>query len=138
MSINLGNFKNREVVVFEDAQGSKLYVSPKSKSVEFLADTDHSGKFLFDEEESTNLINYLMDLGKRVKPDFAPKYGNSAGSDMYEYYDRKYDNNGYCNATRRLDTVVISFDKPYGSEERLYLMTMPKLADLLWAIKKVE
>ncbi len=138
MSINLKDLKNREIVVFDDIRGNKLYVSPKAKSVEFLTDSKHDGKFIFNKEEAENLINYLVELGKRVKPDFAPKYGNSAGSDMYEYYDRKYDNNGYCNATRRLDTVVINFDKPYGSEERLYLMTMPKLADLLWAINEVK
>lgn len=121
------DFKNREVVVFEDTNGKKLYVSPKAKSVEFISVHE---VFTFPDSTQKDLCAYLLELGLRARDTFKPHYCYSEGSDYFEYYDRSCDNNGYL---RLQDGNMLKFERPHLVENnRLYLMSMSKLASLLY------
>lgn len=129
--------KAPERCLFIDITGKKLYVGPVRKSVEFLTNTEETKKcdtFTFSDEELQSLISYLISLGQRVDPDFTPRDCFSTGSDYYEYYDRTHDNNGYLSVTTG---KTIIFDRPHGSIERLYLMTMSKLKSLVYDLKVI-
>ena len=72
-------------------------------------------KLYFDENIFKELINNLKITSGQIWNNFNPKVADSIGSDYSEYYDRKYDNNGYLNIYRDFSIRIEKPDKdtPY-------------------------
>ena len=92
----------------------------------------NSYKFLFrfNNEVYKELTNYLHTIAKETWTDFTPKCATSLRTDYCEYYDRKFDNNGY------LDIIENGFkiERPTLDSLKLYQLNKDKLESLIYDI----
>lgn len=94
---------------------------------------------IISEEEAKNLYNFLLFKAKDKWKDFEIKDVTSAGNDYYEYYDRKFDNNGFASLIHLYRWL--SFDCVYtGSKDvktRIaYKFNKAKMQTYLYDLRK--
>lgn len=71
---------------------------------------------IISEEEAKNLYNFLLSKAKDKWKTIEIKDVTSAGNDYYDYYDRKFDNNGFAGLNP--SSRELSFDCVYtGSKD---------------------
>lgn len=71
---------------------------------------------IISEEEAKNLYNFLLSRAKDKWKTIEIKDVTSAGNDYYDYYDRKFDNNGFADLNP--SSRELSFDCVYtGSKD---------------------
>lgn len=92
---------------FIDKYGVNLIIESNKNNIIFKTDIknikdDYHLKLYFNEEVFKELIKYIGTVSNEIWKDFTPKEANSIGSDYFEYYDRKYDNNGYLSIWENL------------------------------------
>ena len=81
----------------------------------------------FTKEEFKNFIEELK--GKAIaiwKDKFELKEISSMGNDYWEYYDRKYDNNGYLKVGKRSNGYLITIERPCEDSHRFYQLNKAK------------
>jgi len=83
--------------------------------------------YTFSPEEFKVFKSYLNEVAQESWSNITPKEANSLGSDYYEYYDRRYDDNG----TLKLSENKISIVAPYWSTDTLYQFNKPKIQSFL-------
>lgn len=120
---------------FESMSGSILKVVTNRSNLQFvLPDNevigDHPERvYLFDKKTHQKFVNYLLNEGNSIWKDFTPKEVNSLGSDYYDYYDKKYDNNGYLSID---GNKAINITACWNAESRLYQFTKAKLQSFVY------
>lgn len=65
-----------------------------------------------------------------------PTEAHSMDSDYWEYYSRKYDNNGYLRVSCEKRAVDVS--APYTSVDELYKFDKPKMQSFLYDLLEVK
>lgn len=85
---------------FIDKYGVNLIIESNKNNIIFKTDSknikrDYYLTIYFNKEVFEELIKYIESISNEIWKDFTPKEANSISSDYEEYYDRKYDNNGY-------------------------------------------
>ena len=78
-------------------------------------------------EEFKNFVEELE--GKAIaiwKDKFELKEISSMGNDYWEYYDRKYDNNGYLKVGKRSNGYLITIERPCEDSHRFYQLNKAK------------
>lgn len=105
---------------FIDKYGANLVVEYNKTNIIFKTNNknirnNYVLKLYFDENVFKELINNLKITSEQIWNNFNPKVADSVGSDYSEYYDRKYDNNGYLNIYRDFSIRIEKPDKdtPY-------------------------
>lgn len=105
---------------FIDKYGTNLVVEYNKTNIIFKTNdknikNNYVLKLYFDENVFKELINNLKITSEQIWNNFNPKVADSISSDYSEYYDRKYDNNGYLNTYRDFSIRIEKPDKdtPY-------------------------
>lgn len=85
---------------FVDSNGLNLIIEHNKVNIIFKTDIKNIEKkyylnLYFNKDTFKQIIKYLESISKDIWKDFYPKEANSISSDYEEYYDKKYDNNGY-------------------------------------------
>lgn len=85
---------------FIDENGANFIIEHNKTNIVFKTDSKNiKNKYnltlCFNNDIFKEITEYLKNISKKVWKDFEAKEANSLSSDYYEYYDRKYDNNGY-------------------------------------------
>jgi hypothetical protein len=101
---------------------------------------NHNGKkekegrftYEFTKEDFKEFTSYMEKAASEAWSNITPKEATSLGSDYYEYYDRKYDDNGYLH----IGENSISVDAPYWSIDTLYQFNKPKIQSFLYDLQK--
>jgi hypothetical protein len=88
--------------------------------------------YSFTNEELVKFIEYLHEAADEAWSNIIPKEAHSMGSDYDEYYDRRYDNNGYLSLT---DTGI-SINAPHLSKDTLYQFNKAKIQTFLYDLEK--
>lgn len=81
----------------------------------------------FTKEEFKNFVDELK--GKAItiwKDKFKLKEISSMGNDYWEYYDRKYDNNGYLSVGKRTNGYMVTIERPCEDSHRFYQLNKAK------------
>lgn len=81
----------------------------------------------FTKEEFKNFVDELK--GKAItvwKDKFELKEISSMGNDYWEYYDRKYDNNGYLSVGKRTNGYMVTIERPCEDSHRFYQLNKAK------------
>lgn len=86
----------------------------------------------FDPIAFKSFVDYLETIANEAWTNIVPKEATSAGSDYWEYYDRKYDNNGYLY----IKDGGIQITAPYDSLDTLYQFNKPKIQSFLYDCRK--
>lgn len=89
-------------------------------------------EYIFTPEGFVQFVNYIEEAANEAWVGIVPREAYSVGSDYYEYYDRKYDNNGYL-------TIIengISIEAPWGSLDTLYQFNKSKMQSFIYDLRK--
>lgn len=69
----------------------------------------------------------LEEVAKDIwKDKFKPQEVTGMGNDYYEYYDRKYDNNGYLSLTENNGIYTIKIERPCLESNHFYILNKVK------------
>ncbi len=145
--------------IFTDINGEQLIVRYRKSAVFFMRDADltkenkykspfskddyvESGElkriFTFSKEVYKELHNYLESIALKAWKGFEPKDADSIGADYDEYYDKEFDNNGYCSISK--DNLYLTAPnqlKNNGSCIRLYKFNKRKFESFIYDFRKV-
>lgn len=84
--------------------------------------------FTFSENELIAFADHLYAAANEAWKGIMPKEAASMGADYDEYYDRRYDNNGYLTITDK----GISIEAPHLSEDTLYQFNKAKIQSFIY------
>lgn len=96
------------------------------------SETESRFSYSFAHGEWVEFMDYLRVAANEAWSTITPKEAHSMGSDYDEYYDRRYDNNGYLSLT---DTGI-NIHAPHLSMDTLYQFNKPKIQSFLYDLEK--
>lgn len=99
---------------FIDKKGVNLIIEHNKTNIVFKTDNKNIERnyylnLYFSETAFKEIIKYLEEISKDIWRNFNPKEADSVSSDYEEYYDRKYDNNGYLSIKENFFNI----ERPY-------------------------
>lgn len=86
--------------------------------------------FIFEEEVFKLLIEYIKDVANNTWSDFTPKEATSLSTDYFEYYDRKFDSNGYLTILNN----GLKIERPSNESLKLYQFNKGRLQSFIYDI----
>lgn len=89
-------------------------------------------KYPFSPSEFDDFVSYIETIANEAWTNVTPKDATSAGSDYWEYYDRKYENNGYLHV--KDDGIQVT--APHNSIDTLYQFNKPKIQSFIYDCRK--
>lgn len=98
---------------------------------------DLSVKAAFNKEELEAFYNEMFTLATKIWPDLALKPVTSMGNDYYEYYDSKYDGNGYISISSDKNNTELRIERPYEGVPYLYKINKVKTQTFLYDLKNI-
>lgn len=109
---------------------------------EGIKKNNHRFVFTFTYDEFQDFAEYIKEIANEAWKDIKPKVATSEGSDYYEYYDRRYDNNGYLSIRDKSGQdkngqVELHIEAPYGSKDTLYQFNKPKIQSFIYDMDKL-
>ncbi|GEM02522.1 hypothetical protein SAMN05421839_10630 [Halolactibacillus halophilus] len=104
----------KSAIIFENAEGKK------EKEERFV--------YRFSSKEFKVFTDYIKKIANESWTNIAPKEAHSMGSDYDEYYDHRYDDNGYLSL---LDDGI-SIRAPYWSVDTLYQFNKAKIQSFIY------
>ena len=123
---------------FYDRKGTNLLIEHNRTNVILKTNKENITKdyylsLYFDKNVFEEMIKYLEGISKTIWKDFEPKEANSINSDYAEYFDKKYDNNGYltifCDSALKIERP--SDDCPY-----MYKFNKRRMESFIYDLKK--
>lgn len=108
----------KSAIIFENLKGKK--------------EKEDYFSYFFEDEEFKNFVSYIEKIANEAWVNIVPKEAESYGADYAEYYDRKYDDNGYLEIVD--NKIVIT--APYWSVDTLYQFNKPKIQSFIFDLRK--
>lgn len=88
--------------------------------------------YSFTKEGFKEFVDYITKIANEAWANIKPKEANSEGTDYWEYYDRKYDNNGYLYITE----TGIKVEAPNLSKDALYQFNKAKIQSFIYDLQE--
>lgn len=104
---------------------------------ENILENNYLFSFAFTPDEFRKFAEYIKEISNVAWNNVKPKLANSEGSDYYEYYDRRYDNNGYLSIVDKKKHIELHVEAPYGSKDTLYQFNKPKIQSFIYDINEL-
>lgn len=122
---------------FIDNHGANLIIEKNKKNIILKTDDknierDYYLNLYFNKDVFKKIIIHLETISKDMWDDFEPKVANSLSSDYEEYYDRKYDNNGYLN----IKDTSLKIERPYDECPYMYKFNKRRMESFVYDLKK--
>lgn len=89
--------------------------------------------FYFTKSVFKEIVDYLENIENEIWKGFNLKVADSVSSDYVEYYDRKYDNNGYLSI---LENYVFSIERPYKDTSYMYKFNKRRMESFIYDLRK--
>ena len=89
--------------------------------------------FYFTKSVFKEIVDYLENIENEIWKGFNLKVADSVSSDYVEYYDRKYDNNGYLSI---LENYVFSIERPYKATSYMYKFNKRGMESFIYDLRK--
>lgn len=123
---------------FIDNYGTNLIIEKSKKNIIFKTDDknierDYYLNLYFNKVTFKEIINYLESTSMDMWEDFEPKIANSITSDYEEYYDRKYDNNGYLH----IKDTSFKIERPYLDCPYMYKFNKRRMESFIYDLKNI-
>lgn len=125
---------------FTSTNGLELIINSRKSAVIFEMEqmntqqlkVQYNFEFKFAPEVFNELLQYIETISNKSWVGLSPKDADSLGSDYYEYYDRKLDNNGYLTIIQN----GLSIERPSLESGRLYQFNKKKMESFIYDFKK--
>ena len=88
----------------------------------------------FSKDIFKQITKYLESISKDIWKDFYPKEADSISSDYEEYYDKKYDNNGYLKILK--DGFKI--ERPYEDCPYMYKFNKRRMESFIYDLHDAQ
>ncbi|MCC2248943.1 hypothetical protein JUJ52_03090 [Virgibacillus sp. AGTR] len=95
---------------------------------------DSNFEYAFTADELKDFLAYITKVANEAWTNITPKEAYSMDSDYDEYYDRRYDNNGYLSIT---DSGIV-IEAPHLSKDTLYQFNKAKIQSFLYDLEKKQ
>jgi hypothetical protein len=123
---------------FIDKNGTNLIIEYNKTNIIFRTDDKNIQKdyyltLYFNDDIFEEILNYLINISENIWNDFKPKKTDSISSDHEEYYDKKYDNNGYL---RVLKENGFKIEKPYIDCPYMYKFNKRRMESFIYDLNK--
>ena len=123
---------------FIDKYGVNLVVEHNKTNIIFKTDVkniknEYYLKLYFTESVFKEIVDYLENIANEIWKGFNLKVADSVSSDYVEYYDRKYDNNGYLSI---LKNYVFSIERPYKDIPYMYKFNKRRMESFIYDLRK--
>ena len=123
---------------FIDKYGVNLVVEHNKTNIIFKTDVkniknEYYLKLYFTESVFKEIVDYLENIENEIWKGFNLKVADSVSSDYVEYYDRKYDNNGYLSI---LKNYVFSIERPYKDIPYMYKFNKRRMESFIYDLRK--
>ena len=122
---------------FIDIYGTNLIVEHNGTNI--LLKTDNKNiernyylKLYFSKDVFKEITKCLESISKDMWKDFNSKEADSISSDYEEYYDRKYDNNGYLT----IKEGFLSIERPCETCPYMYKFNKRKMESFIYDLNK--
>lgn len=124
--------------IFTTIDGLKLIIKYRRSAVIFYIDKDQAGEehnflFQFTPKVFKELLEYIELIANKSWKNVVPKEANSFGSDYCEYYDKKFDNNGYLD----IEQNSLYIGRPTLDSNKLYQFNKRKMESFIFDLKSV-
>ncbi|PAV30254.1 hypothetical protein CIL05_07235 [Virgibacillus profundi] len=110
----------KSAIIFENANGKK--------------EKEEHFSYHFSDEDFKRFMEYIKEAANESWANITPKEANSMGTDYDEYYDRRYDDNGYLT----IGDYGIKIRAPYWSTDTLYQFNKPKIQSFIYDLQKAN
>ncbi|QWH09515.1 hypothetical protein [Bacillus mycoides] len=126
---------------FTSTNGLELIIKSRKSAVIFEIEqmntqqlkAQYNFEFKFYPEVFSELLQYIENVSNKSWVGLSPKDVDGLGSDYYEYYDRKLDNNGYLTIVKN----GLSIERPSLESGRLYQFNKKKMESFIYDFKKI-
>lgn len=119
---------------FKTETGKVFTVESDRKNIYFLSqENEEKIKMYFESEMQEEIKKYLLEISKGIWKDFEPKEANSMSSDYWEYYDKKYDNNGYLSVD---SSGAMTIEKPSTLAPYFYKFNKRRMESFMFDLEK--
>ncbi|MBC6308145.1 hypothetical protein HCJ66_01130 [Listeria sp. FSL L7-1582] len=122
--------------LFHAKNGLVLKVAHRKSAVEFHLESPNIESrnldFHFTPAVFNKLLDYILVVANESWSNPSPQDANSPGSDYWEYYDKKLDNNGYLS----IDFIgnTLSLSRPVDKYNKLYQFNKRKMESFMFDI----
>lgn len=89
--------------------------------------------FKFSPEVFKQLFTHLQETSNKSWANLNPRDADSFGADYAEYYDKKFDNNGYLGIKRN----ILSIDRPVLESNKLYQFNKRKMESFIYDFENI-
>jgi hypothetical protein len=120
---------------FLDKKGEELIIVMNKTNIVLESGKDFEGFNLsldFDKKTFEKVREVIINFSNKVWSNFNPKEATSEGSDYYEYYDKKFDNNGYLT----IRDYNFMCERPVKESLKLYQLNKRKAESLVFDLLK--
>lgn len=124
--------------VFQTTNDLELIVISRKSAVIFEIDNyqeenQHCFQLEFSPEMFKELLEHIEGVSNKSWINIDPKEANSCGSDYNEYYDRKFDNNGYM----KIKKCILFTERPSLESNKLYQFNKRKIESFIYDFRKI-
>jgi len=113
---------------FKDIQNKVLTISTRRHAIILSRPIEENSRLNFPDEVFEDLVIFLKDESSKCWDNFKPKEANSFSSDYWEYYDKKFDNNGYIS----IGEHSLNIERPVEGEGRCYQFNKAKMQSFMF------
>ena len=122
---------------FVDSNGVNLIIEHNKINIIFKTDIKNIEKnyylsLYFSKDTFKQITKYLENISKDIWKDFNPKEADSISSDYEEYYDKKYDNNGYLKILK----YGFKIERPYEDCPYMYKFNKRRMESFIYDLYK--
>ncbi|NFN17852.1 hypothetical protein FDB52_05765 [Clostridium botulinum] len=123
---------------FIDKSGTNLIIEHNKTNIIFKTENkniknEYNLILYFSENVFKEITKYLENISREIWKDFTTKEANSVSSDYAEYYDRKYDNNGYLSIIKYNGFKI---ERPYKDCLYMYKFNKRRMESFIYDLNK--
>ena len=123
---------------FYDEKGINLIIEHNKSNVTFKTDDknikkEYSLECYFNANTFKEIRDYLTSISCEIWKDFNPKIADSMSSDYTEYYDKKFDNNGYLSVYKG---GVLLIERPSKECPYMYKFNKRRMESFIYDLSK--
>lgn len=123
---------------FYDDNGTNLIIEHNKNNVLFKTDEKniknvYSLDLYFSSNTFKEIINYLNNISHDIWKDFTPKIAKSMSCDYTEYYDKKYDSDGYLTV---YEGGILLIERPCKECTYMYKFNKRRMESFIYDLKQ--
>lgn len=123
---------------FYDEKGTKLIIEHSKSNIIFKTDdknvkNEYSLDYYFNANTFKEIRNYLTSISCEIWKDFKPKIADSMSSDYTEYYDKKFDNDGYLSV---YEGGIFLIERPSKECHYMYKFNKRRMESFIYDLNK--